>query len=595
MAAPVVAKPWRQMIPWVLFGLAAVALLVSLVAPWRSTVPAERTPVRLQVPLPSDQFLYTTGGTAAVLSPDGKQLAYVAGSRESRQLYVRALDQLEATPLPGTEGAHGPFFSPDGQWVGFTAGFTGERKLKKISVSGGAPLTLCDTAGTNGASWGPDDTIIFNRAGSSTGLSQVPAAGGTPQEITVPDTENREEHRYPQFLPGGRWVVFSVGRRGAFSEANIEVLSLETGERKVLHRGGYNVHYLPTGHLIFMHETTLFAAPFDLGRLELTGSPVPVLESVRSAPRSGDAQFAFSQSGMLVYLPGGEEFQRRVVWVDREGNEEALPGEPRVYQHPRLSPDGSRLAVVIEEREISSVRIYDLIRMASTPIAAGRFTGTPLWTPNGRRVVFRDNGGLFWKAADGTGQVEQLTASQNFQRADSFSPDGKKLVFSEQRDLHVLSMAGERSPQSLLQTPFSEEHAVISPDGRWIAYVSNETGQREVYVRPFPNVEEGRWPISTEGGAEPVWAPDGSELFYRSGEAMMAVRVKPEPTFTVGSPRLLFTGSYLSSGPAQRAQQYDVSPDGQRFLMLKEGSAPTQLIVVQNWFEELKRLVPTGE
>ncbi|MDA2927349.1 protein kinase [Acidobacteria bacterium AH-259-G07] len=606
MGAPVVERSWRQMIPWSIAGLLGAALLISLVGPWRATRPAEQTPLRLHVQLPPDQSLDTTRGAAAVLSPDGKRLVYVAGSGQARQLYVRALDQLEATVVSGTEGAQAPFFSPDGQWVGFSAG----GKLKKISVSGGAQLTVCDSQDTHGASWGRDDTIIFAPA-TYTGLWQVPAAGGTPKEITVPDREKGESsHRYPQFLPGGKWVLFSAGIIGSFDEANIIAQSLETGERKVVQRGGYYARYLPTGQLVFVRETTLFAAPFDLERLEVTGSPAPILQGVWSDPYHGEAHFAFSQTGTLIYLPGGlgGPNQLSIVWVDRKGHEEPLAAELRPYRTPRLSPDGWRLVLAVLDPSNRDVWMYDLSRETATRLTFNAANdGFPVWTPDGQRVVFasaRDGGGLFWKSADGTGQVERLSTSPNRQIPWSFSPDGKRLVVGElnpetESDIHMLSMEGKPTSKPLLQTPFYESQPAISPDGRWMAYTTRESGQREVYVRPFPKVEEGKWQISSGGGREPVWAPEGRELFYRSlnGQEMMMVRVESEPTFTPGSPDVLFTGRYFYAG----GRQYDISPDGQRFLMIKEAeqtdeaSARTELIIVQNWFDELKRLVPTSE
>ncbi|MDA2939314.1 protein kinase, partial [Acidobacteria bacterium AH-259-A15] len=431
--SPVRPAGWKLAIPWVL-AVTTVALLISLVGLWRATRPAEQTPVRLHVQLPPDQSIDTRGGAAAILSPDGKRLAYVARSGGTTQLYVRALDQLEGTVLSGTEGAQVPFFSPDGQWVGFTAG----GKLKKVSVSGGAVVTLCAATNTNGASWGPDDTIIFTPS-TNTGLFRVPAAGGTPEEITVPDPEKGEpSHRYPQILPGGKWVLFSAGVTGSFDDANIVVRSLETGERKVVHRGGYYPHYVPTGHLVFMHEATLFAVPFDLDRLELTGAPAPILEGVLPDPTFGEAQFAFSQTGTLIYLPGGEGGGglRSLVWVDREGHEEPLAAEPRRYWAPRVSPDGSRLAIDVAAGN-TDVWIYDLAHETPTRLTFdAAIDGVPLWTPDGLRVVFqsgRDGGAfnLFWKAADGTGPVERLTTSPNPQIAYSFSRDGKSLVFTE--------------------------------------------------------------------------------------------------------------------------------------------------------------------
>ena len=599
---PASETDWRRIIPW---GVAAVlggALLISLFALWQSTLPVEQIPVRLHVQLPAEQSLHRGDPSSAVLSPDGKRLVYLAGSGQNQRLYTRTLDQVEATPLRGTEGARSPFFSADGQWVGFSVEGGGGGTLKRISVLGGSAVTLCDRPGYQGASWGPDDTIIF-AATANAPLRRVPVAGGTPEQITVFDAEKGEgSHRHPWFLPNGKSVLFSAGVREEFTQASIEVLSLETGERKILHQGGYFARYSPTGHLVFMQEDTLFAAPFDLDRLELTGSPTPILDGVWTN-FSGDAQFAFSQTGTLLYLRGGDTIGTRnvLVWADREGGEELLDGEPRGHSYVRISPEGRHAAVGVD----ADIWIYDLVRETRTRLTfdpAG--DGFPLWTLDGQRVVFssfRDRGGLFWRSADGTDQAKQLAAprvpatSGRFGPiAHFFSPDETKLVVDERGedsrvDLLVLSMEeGEPSSQPLLRTPSSEEQAAISPDGRWMAYESDESGQYDVYVRPFPNVDEGLWQISVEGGRAPVWGPQGGELFYHSGQALMVVRIETESNFTHGSPQVLFPRNLPNPW-----RSYDVHPDGQRFLMIKEIEQRDELMVVLNWFEELKRLVPT--
>ena len=607
--APVVQRSRWRTAPWVFLGLITVAFLILLVGLWRGT-PVEEAPMRFNIQLSPDQPISRVG-QAVALSPGGGRLAYAAelgerlqqhyGALET-QIYLRSFDQVEPRSLPGTEGVVASvFFSPDGQWLGFAD----RGGLKKISSAGGAAVSLADGWLIQGASWGPDDTIIFNRLGR--GLWRISASGGTPEQITIPEAEN-ESHRYPQFLPDGKAVLFSAGPIGRFDEADIVVQSLATGERKVLHRGGYYPHYVPTGHLVFLHNGSLFAAPFDVDRLEVTALPRRILEHVWSDPQRGSANFALSQTGTLVYEPRGEEgaLQRALIWVDREGQEELLAAELGAYHKPRISPDGSHVAVSVDSGNWD-VWIYDLARETSSRLTFDPATDRrQVWTPDGQRVVFssRRNGGvrnLFWKAADGTGMVERLTTSDYSQIAHSWSRDGKTLVFEQQnpetvQDLYVLSMDGERSSKPLLQTEFTEDRPAISPDGRWIAYRSNESGRFEIYVRPFPNVEDGKWMISTDGGISPVWGPHGREIFYRSLDdgAMIVARVQTEPTFTVETPVVLFTGSYYRSGD----RNYDISPDGRRFLMLKEvgqTADPETLVVVLNWFEELKRLVPTDK
>ncbi|MDA2924124.1 hypothetical protein MYX65_05620, partial [Acidobacteria bacterium AH-259-L09] len=594
---------WKVAIPW---SIAAVIALIAGVAIWSLMRPEARPITRFAMVLPATEQLTGASHHQVAFSPDGQHLVYVANN----QLYLRAMDELEARPIGSTKARTiNPFFSPDGQWVGF---WEGDGTLKKVSIRGGAPVTLCEVANPWGASWAADDRIVFAQA--LEGLWQVPATGGAKEPLISPDRMQAEVYHGPQILPDGKAVLLTLRRQGiTWNDAQILVHSLDTGERKVLINGGTDARYVPTGHLVYAREATLLAVPFDLGRLEVTGAPVPIVEGVRQARAdlTGAAQFSFSSDGSLVYIPGGIQGVKRIlVWVDRQGHEEPLAAEPHLYTQPRVSPDGLRLAVSVTDSGNTDMWIYDLRRETFT-----RLTFDPamddraLWTLDGLRVVFRStrDGGasnLFWKAADGTGQVERLTTSPNYQDPDSWSRDGKGLVFYEANsetsgDINVLSMEGEPISKPLLQTQFAEGGAAISPDGRWVAYHSNETGRREVYVRPFPNVKEGKWQISRDGGVSPVWGPEGHELFYRSldGEAMMVVRIETEPTFVAGSPEVIFTGTYIS----HISRYYDISPDGQRFLMIKEAEqaeqTPTrdELIVVLNWFEELKRLVPTGE
>ncbi|MDA2923602.1 winged helix-turn-helix domain-containing protein [Acidobacteria bacterium AH-259-L09] len=592
-------RSWQQLIPWVL-GSMVVGAMSALFTVWNLSPSTEpRSVMQFVITLPPTAPLQDRASIDLAISPDGSQIVYLAERDGRTQLYVRALDELRATPIPGTEGAETfPFFSPDGKWVGFFA----HGKLKKVSLTGGAPMTLCSARSWRGGSWNSQDTIVFSAPsikGGAKGLYRVSAAGGKPESLVIPDPE-RGELRYtcPKMLPSGKAVLFDV--RYNDDRSQIRVLSLETGEQKIVVDDGINAYYAPTGHLVCQLGGALMAVPFDLERLEVTGDPVPILEGVRGV------DYALSGDGTLVYVPGSA--QRTLVWVNREGQEEPLAADPQpYYRWPRVSPDGTRLALTVADSGNWDVWIHDLVRETPTRLTFDPARDDrPLWTLDGLRVVFsssRDGGhyNLFWKSADGIGPVERLTRSQNRQIPNCWSPDGKLLVFYERNfetgwDLGVLPMEGEPTAESLLQTQFAELNPVISPDGRWIAYTSDESGRMEVYVRPFPNVEEGKWQISSDGGITPVWGPNGRELFYRNGEAMMVVSIETEPTFAPGSPEVLFTGRYFSG----TGRHYDISPDGQRFLMIKEQqteetSARDELVIVLNWFEELKRLVPTGE
>ncbi|MFY9532178.1 MAG: protein kinase, partial [Candidatus Acidiferrales bacterium] len=555
---------------------------------------------RLVINLPPGQQLAgLENGPAVALSPDGTHLAYVAQQGGTQQLYLRPMDSLEARPIPGTEGAVNPFFSPDGQWLGFFAG----GKLKKISVSGGATLTLGDAAFPRGASWGSQGMIAFAPVAVSV-LRQVPDAGGAAQPLTRLE-KGENTHRWPEFLPGGKAVLFAAGTTAHFwASAQVAVQSVGSGERRNLIQAGMYPHYAPSGHLVYAQGESLMAMPFDPQRLGVTGAAVPVVEGVLQSPFSGAAQYSFSDTGSLVYVPGGvQATQSRPVWVSRNGAEQPLAAPAHPYLTPRLSPNGQRVAVEIAEQE-SQVWLYDLSRETLTRFTFGGDYSQPVWTPDGKRIAFQSNKegslNLFWQLADGSGGLERLTTGEYLQAAHSWSPDGQLLAFIEVNpttgiDIWVLRLS-DRKAQPFLRTPFNEGAPRFSPDGRWLAYISDESGRFEIYVQPYPG-PGGKWQISTEGGTEPMWNRNGRELFYRSGERMMAVDIATQPSFTVGKPRMLFKGQYVPT--ATTPPNYDVSPDGQRFLMLKPTeqaqAAQTQINVVLNWFEELKRRVPSGK
>jgi hypothetical protein len=424
--------------------------------------------------------------------------------------------------------------------------------------------------------------------------------------VTTPDSKKGEfTHLFPDILPGGKAVLFAAGATAGnlANNAQIVVSSLQTGERRDL-IAGTSPRYAVTGHLVYAQGTTLVAVPFDPQRLPLTGPPVPVLEGVLQSPWSGAAHYAFSSTGTLVYVPGGlQGAQRRLVWVDRKGVEQVLPAPVRSYRTPRISPDGRRVAVTSSESG-DNIWLYDLARETLTRLTfEGRLNTTPTWAPDGRRIVFSSawtGGGwnVFWQPADGSGDAEQLTEFGDYpHNVGSWSPDGQVLAFEEINpvtswDIWLLRLSDHKA-QPFLHTPFRETAPVFSPDSRWLAYASDETGRYEIYVQPYPAGPGGKWQISTEGGTEPVWAHDG-EIFYRQENKMMAVETKTQPAFSAGNPKVLFEGQYVPA--MQTMPNYDVSRDGQHLLMVKseQTEEATQINVVLNWFEELKRRVPTG-
>jgi serine/threonine-protein kinase len=550
-------------------------------------------------------------------SPDGRSIVFSAADGDRQQLYVRAVDQLEATPLPGTEGGSMPFTSPDGRWVGFWS----SGALKKVPIDGSGPATMiCATTLPYGASWGGDDTIVFSRD-TDGGLWRVPAAGGTAQALIKPDAMKGEyKFLLPQILPGDGAVLFTVTHTGLPTwedDTEVVVQVLATAERKVLAPGGADGRYLPSGHLLYLRRGTLMAVPFDLQQLTATGGAVALIADVMQSANtpsepfeSGAGQFSVSATGSLLYAPGGifPDPDRSLAWVDRNGSAEPLPLSPRPYVMPRVSPDGSR--VLVWTQGDRNVWVHDLSRGVTTRLTFEGRNARAIWTPDGTRITYGsatagpDN--LFWRRSDGGGTTDRLASSESFQSPGAWAPDGKTLLFIQypanrgDSDIWTLSLEGDRRPQQFLQTPFDEGFPDFSPDGRWLAYVSNQSGRAEVYVQPYP--EPGaRQQISVDGGTAPAWSRDGRELFYVTatsigGQAaltrMMGVPVQLKPAFAAGTPRILFEGRY---GATAQIRGYDVAPDGRRFLMVQQKDRPAMrvadMIIVQNWVEELRQKV----
>jgi serine/threonine protein kinase/WD40 repeat protein len=597
-------KNLARVLPWALAGVSTLILAAMIIT---NTLRTQRSltrssTMRFVVALPPMDRLPQGINPNLALAPDGSRLVYVANHGDSTQLFVRSIGRFEAAAIPGTEGGGTPFFSPDGQSVGFFAG----GKLKKVSLGGGAPLTVCTALINRGASWGPDDTIVFSPSINS-GLFSVSASGGMPKQLTVPDHKKGElSHRWPEILPGGKAVLFTAWTGASFDEARIYVLSLETGERRILVEGGTYGRYVPSGHLVYERAGGLLAVPFDLKRLQVTGAPVSILEDVNASSFLGMAQFSASADGSLAYVPGGSTLsESRLVWVDRKGTVQPLAAPPQGYVFPRLSPDGQRVATGVESGN-AGLWLYELARGAMTRLSGA--TGIipyPIWTPDGKQItsLAAPEGAMniYRIPADGSGAAELVSSSgEDYKVPGSWSPDGKVLAFSLQDqatgwDIWVQKLDGDGKSRPLLQSPANEGGPMFSPDGRWLAYESDESGRVEVYVRPFPG-PGSKWQISTEGGTEAIWARNGRELFYRSGDKMMVAAVETRTTFSAAKPRLLFEGHY-EAGMYTFQPNYDVAPDGQRFLMIRETEqkSGTQINVVLNWFEELKQKVPTGK
>ena len=597
---------------WPLVVTAVAAALIAGTAVWFLTVPdaAVRGIARFHIEMPSaEAFAADPFGTIAI-TPDGGRAVFRATLDGLPHLYVRSLDDLDAVPLRGLgDDPRNPFISPDGEWVGY---FT-NTELRKVSILGGPPLTVCvlPSPGPRGATWGPDDTIVFATVG--TGLLQVSTGGGEPEPLTTPDTSRGAlNHGWPEFLPGGDSVLFTIF---GIENPQISVLSLQDGTQTTLVPGGTDPHFTMSGHIVYGVAGTLRAVGFDLDRLEVTSNPIPVVDGVSASP-TGSVQFAVSRDGSLLYLSGSglaSGLGQIPVWADHAGREEPLPGfDPGNYGNVRVSPEGTQLVGSSLDPATGSVDLwtYDLARDTLSRLTTDPAQDTnPLWTPDGRAVVFessRDGGhGLFEISADGAGAVERLLARDGVLSIEprSWSPDGSMLVFTESNpetgvDIGLLSMAGDESVEHLLQTEFDEGFPAVSPNGRWIAYSSDRSGGEEVSVERFPELG-ARQRVSTNGGRMPLWSPDGRELYYRSvnGRRVFAVAVDAESSFIADTPQLLFEGDY-PAGALSEFRTYDLDADGSRFVIVKRDTAQTEaetapeLVLVQNWFEELNALVP---
>jgi Tol biopolymer transport system component len=593
---------------WAVSAVAAALVIVAAVTSWgwwRSTRPVERALVRLDVDLGPDVSLGSPRGADTILSPDGTRMVYVSQGR----LFTRRLDQPNATELAGTQGAYAPFFAPDGQWVAFFAA----SKLQKISVEGGSAITLCDTGTGEGGSWGEDGNIIAALPNTGVVLSRVPAAGGAPTPLTQL-AQGEATQRWPQILPGGKAVLFTSSTTlVAFDGANIEVMSLADHQRKTLQRGGTFGRYLPasngTGHLVYINKGTLFAVPFDPEKLEVRGTPSPVLDGVAYSTANGSAQFDFSRNGTLVYRSGGAAQGNLVTvqWLDAAGKTQPLLAKPGVYQRPRVSPDGQRLAL----DDASDIWVYEARRDTMTRLTFGGGTNlAPVWSPDGRYIAFNRTGGMWWVRSDGAGKPQQLIQSMNLLIPFSFTPDGKRLAYHGQYqdtayDIWTVTIesdgAGLRAgkPEVFLQTPADERHPAFSPDGHWLAYASNESGTYQVYVRTFPD-KGGKWQISNAGGVYPEWSSNSHELFFRTGDnrIMVATYAAKADSFVPDKPRVWSDKQLANFGPVGTAT-YDLAPDGKRIAALMpvetaEGQkAQSHVIFLENFFDEVRRRTAT--
>ncbi|MEX1186422.1 MAG: protein kinase [Gemmatimonadaceae bacterium] len=572
------------------FAVPALAALLALAIAggawgWMRPMPVPVNPVAtFALPLPDDAPFVETGGRAIAFSPDGDRIVYTGRTKQGEQhLFLRSLRQLQPAAIPGTRDARDPFFSPDGAWIGFV---TADDKIQKVALAGGPPLTIASAdSGYLGASWGAGDIVVV---ATLFGLRQVPAAGGRLTLLTRTDSLQLAAHRFPEFLPDGKTVLFQL--RDSAGIDRLAAASLGDGTVKQLNEVGSDPRYVNSGHVLLSSLMgTVVAVPFDASRVEVTGAAIPVAEGV-VVGSGGAAKMGVSRRGSIAYSPGASG-ARSLVLVDRSGAVQQISTENRSYESPRFSPDGKSVAVAVDEGSSSSIWVFELAQKTLTRLTFSGNSSRAFWTPDGARVTYTafDGPPAIWSVrADGSAQPERVIASGSGRIGDDWSRDGRTLVFHQggaaRNDIMLLSTDSGAAPRPYLDSAADEFAPAVSPDGAWVAYTSSESGRTEIYVRSFP-VPGGKVQVSLAGGSQPRWSRDGRELFFLNGEQMMAATVQLRPTFTVTGRTELFRGAFRSN---LYFAQYDVSPDGRHFLTMKSEQESQGLIVMLNWFDQLR-------
>ncbi len=552
--------------------------------------------LRLTLALGPDAPLALGACPPFCLSPDGGLFAYVTRVDDSTALFLRRLNRTDAVRVIDTEGAYSPFFSPDSRWLGFFGG----GRLKKVLVSGGSPVAICDAGDEcRGASWGCRSDIVFAPTPAS-GLTIVGAEDSMPRPATSLAFDHGERtHRWPHLLPNGVDLLFTMARAGSasFDDADVMIVSLETGVRRRLLRHATCARYVPSGHIVYMRAGSMMAVPFDADRGMLTGSAVPVVDRVMTQP-TGAGHFAFSETGCLIYLTGeAQQVQRQLVRIDASGGVQTVPVPQQAIEEPRLSPDGRKLAIGIRAAT-NDIWVYDFGRSTLTRVTFDADNFAAVWTPDAARLTFSSNRAgpcqIYWRIADGAGPDELIVGSDYDLVPGPWSRDGHVLVFTEYHpetgaSIWMCSPLKETAPRPLLRSRFNEHSPALSPDNRWLAYTSDESGRAEVYVVSFPSLGR-KIQISIDGGAEAIWARDGTRLYYRHSSSIMSVDIGDGPELVASSPEQRCEGPYLP-GAMTGLPNYDVTADGD-FLMIRQDAAqtrPAQVEVIVNWFADLSR------
>ena len=594
------SKRWAIRLLLLILFITALAAGTFIGRRLNSSVSSAPTIIRFSDTVKSNQVGSGNNRNRFALSSDGSKLAYVADNK----LHLRSFDTLETKEIPGSEGARGPFFSPDGQSIGFLI----TAQIKKLPINGGTPVFIGGFGDVVGASWGRDDTILIG--GVYSGILRVSAKGGEPETVVQPAPGLSYAH--PQFLPDGLTFLYTRGRPGVSADNELVMRTLANGDETVVVRGGFNYRYVDSGHIIYATGTVgrpinLMAVAFDVNSHKVIGSPVTIVSNVQTSNTGNTAQFSISDTGTLAYMPspGARGAGSRLLTVSPTGQLSPIATETRDYSDPRVSPDGHFLASHLQGDQ-NDVWVTDIARGTLTRLStdAGE-DETPVWSPDGRFVAWSGSRadvlrGIFRRRADGSGSEELIWKLEKHGHLRDWTPDGRALILEladpvRSYDIWRLDLSDTPTATPFLQTQFNERCSRLSPDGHWLAYVSDESGRDEVYIQSFPQ-PGSKIPVSRSGGDQPVWSRDGSKLFFRGNEAIQEITFQPGSPPSVSKARSLFPDSF-ESPQAGSHTGYDVFPDG-RFLMIQAGSGSevaSEIVVVVNWTEELKRLIPHGK
>jgi serine/threonine protein kinase/Tol biopolymer transport system component len=584
--------------PWIL----SILLIIGLITTWFTShrPSSENVIAKFTLDIGEDKMLDVTAYPALTISHDGTKVVFKANNK----FYLRKMNSMDPVVIPGIENCSTPFFSSDDQWLGYFRG----GKLEKISLNGGTPVSLAEAADNRGGTWSKNGFIIYTPIAQS-GLFLIPENGGTVKSITTVDSAKQERtHRWPSCLPDGKHVLFTVGTVSSpdyYENANIDVVNIETGERKRVLEGASTAKYINSGHLFFSRSGILYIVPFDADKLEVTGQPVPVVQGVYSATTTGITNYVVSDNGTLAFLPGPIEGEnRKIVKINMSGNVTILDSSSHPYIEPSLSPDNKKIAIVIRDGEDFDIWTFDIARSTLSKLTFGGINRTPHWSPDGKTIAFMKRtkdgkNGIFSKPSDGSGDEVELYTESGRTYVNFWSRDGKFLMIDNlttnaQSDLLVIPLSGDTKPWKYLDSKKDEYESSISPDGKWVSYICDESGSYQIYVRSFPK-KEGKWQISSDVAEEPRWSPDGKFLYYRRNSQLMSVPVSTATSFSAGLPKVLidnFPSMNVDSGIS-----YDITSDGKYIITTQpvKGISFKNISIVLHWTDEIKSMLSSSK